>query len=55
MYELIIVWYTGEIEKYTYKTIEKARAIESGFLMAFGGQVSFTCINEKGGFNNGRQ
>lgn len=55
MYELIIVWSTGEKEKYTYKTIEKARAIESGFLMAFGDQVAFTCINEKGGFYNDRQ
>lgn len=55
MYELIIVWSTGEKEKYTYKTMEKARAIENGFLMAFGGQVAFTCINEKGGFYNDRQ
>ena len=54
LYELIIVWDTGEKDKYTYETIEKAREIESGFYTSFGKQVVFSCINEKGGAVHGK-
>lgn len=48
MYELIIVWATGEKEAHGYETEDKAKEIEAGYKMAFGNQIAFTCINRKG-------
>lgn len=48
MYELIVVWFSGEKEKYTYSTMEEAKTAADGYKIAFGSQV-WTCINKKGG------
>lgn len=43
-YKLIVVWYTGERNEYEFQTEEKAQEGERGFKMAFGNQITFTCI-----------
>lgn len=49
MYELVIIWETGEQERHTYATREDAEKIEAGYVSAFGSQVVFTCVNERSG------
>ena len=46
MFELIIIWDSGEKEVYTYSTKEEAESIENGYKIAFGSQV-WTAINER--------
>lgn len=47
MYELIIIWSTGEKEVYQYTTREEAEKTELGMRMAFGNQISWTGINTR--------
>lgn len=47
MFELIIIWETGEKESHLYETYEKAEEIAKGMRIAFGRQIAFTCINER--------
>lgn len=49
MYELVIIWDTGEKETALYACIEKALEVEKNLKIAFGKQIAFTCINEKRG------
>lgn len=45
MYELVIIWKSGERETCIYNTREEAEEIERGFHSAFGNQIEFTCVN----------
>lgn len=45
-YELLIVWESGEDERYWYRTREEAEQIAKGYQMAFGRQVEFAYIIE---------
>ena len=47
MYELIIIWSTGEKEVYQYTTREEAEKTELGMRTAFGNQIEWTGINHK--------
>ena len=47
MFELIIIWNTGEKEVYTYDSREEAEKIEAGYKTAFGNQIQFTGINRR--------
>lgn len=44
MYELVVIWYNGDKNIYTYDDRDEAEQAESNIRMAFGEQVSFTCI-----------
>ena len=46
MFDLIIVWDSGEKEVYTYSTREEAEKAAAGYKIAFGSQV-WTAINRK--------
>ena len=46
-YELVIVWQTGEIERYYYADMETAMLTENGFKTAFGSQIQWTVVNKK--------
>ena len=41
MYELVIVWSTGEQNIYEYHSEEEAEEAGAGFRMAFGDQVAW--------------
>lgn len=41
MYELIIIWCTGEKQIYTYKTLEGAIRSELEFVEVFGNQIEW--------------
>ena len=45
MYELIILWETGEKENHRFDTLEDAEQAERNYKMAFGNQISWTGIN----------
>lgn len=47
VYDLIIIWDTGEKENHKYNSYEKAQEIETGFKKAFGSQIQYTCINRR--------
>lgn len=47
MYELVIVWSTGEKNIYEYKTREEAEKGGDNFKTAFGYQVSWFGVREK--------
>lgn len=47
MYELIILWETGEKETHLFDTLEEAEQGAHNMKMAFGRQVAWTGINEK--------
>lgn len=47
MYELVIIWTTGEKETYGYTTREEAEKAELGMRMVFGNQIQWTGINER--------
>lgn len=47
MYELILIWETGEKETYIYNTYEEAQQGANNFKKAFGSQVSWTGIDKK--------
>lgn len=42
MFELIIIWDTGDKDIYTYETQEEAEIIAQGYRTAFGNQISWT-------------
>ena len=46
MYELIVIWDTGEKTTERYYTRAEALEIEAGFYRAFGKQIQWTGINE---------
>ncbi len=46
IYELIIIWKTGEKEVNSYASIEKAEEAERGYKTAFGNQISWTGIRK---------
>lgn len=47
MYELVIIWSTGEKDVYQYTTREEAEKAELGMRMAFGNQIEWSGIREK--------
>lgn len=47
IYELIVIWDTGEKETYDYETLDAARQGEANMRMAFGCQIAWTGINER--------
>ena len=47
MYELIIVWITGEKETFLYDSDIEAEAAGRGMRKAFGGQISWLGVNRK--------
>ena len=46
MYELVIVWDTGEKEVFTYNTEEEAEKAGEGYKTAFGQQIWY-CVRDK--------
>lgn len=44
MYELVIIWSTGEKEVCRYDTESRAMEAGEGMQMAFGAQVSWWCV-----------
>lgn len=46
-YEVIIIWYTGEKDTYFYNTENEAIECINNMKMAFGNQITFTCINRR--------
>ena len=49
MYELVIVWLTGETDIFTYNTEEEAQKAADGYKIAFGSQVEWTGTRRKRG------
>lgn len=47
MYELVIIWCTGEKDIHGYPTREEAEKAELGMRTAFGSQISWSGIREK--------
>lgn len=47
MFELVIVWSTGETNIYEYETREDAEQGGENFLLAFGLQVSWWGVRKK--------
>ena len=47
MYELIVIWDTGEKEIYPYETKEEAEEKAEGYKIAFGKQVVWTGVRER--------
>lgn len=47
MYELIVIWSTGEKDVYDYETREEAEKGAKNMKMAFGNQVQWTGIDRK--------
>lgn len=41
MYELIIIWYTGEREVYEYATEKEAERVGQNMCIAFGNQIEW--------------
>lgn len=48
MYEVVIVWNSGETEVYAFDTEDKAEEIKQGFETAFGSQL-WACVRRKRG------
>lgn len=48
MYEVVIVWNSGETEVYTFETEGKAEEIKQGFEKTFGSQL-WACVRRKRG------
>ena len=44
MFELVIIWSSGEKDIFPYATRERAEEIEEGYKMAFGLQVAWSCV-----------
>ena len=47
MFELIVIWYTGEKEVFAYSTREDAEESAHGFKTAFGNQIEWTGVRER--------
>ena len=47
MFELIVIWYTGEKEVFAYTTREDAEKSAHGFKTAFGNQIEWTGVRER--------
>lgn len=47
MYELIVLWSTGEKDVFEYETKEDAAKGADNMRMAFGNQIQWTGINRK--------
>lgn len=47
MFELVIIWESGEKEIHEYTNRLEAKMIEHGYRQAFGNQISWTGIREK--------
>lgn len=47
MFELVIVWSTGDKEIYTYETEQAAETAAENFRIAFGSQVCWTGVRHK--------
>lgn len=47
MYQLIVIWETGEKEIYDYVSREEAEKAELNMRMVFGNQIQWTGINER--------
>lgn len=45
---LRVIWENGERNEYSYNSKESAQEHERGFKTAFGNQITFTCILERG-------
>jgi hypothetical protein len=47
-YEVVIIWYNGEKNIYDgFPTEDDAAGVEKGFHVAFGNQISWSCVREK--------
>ena len=46
MFELVVIWYTGEKTFHKYNSKPDAERAESGYHVAFGNQISYTYIKE---------
>ena len=46
-FELVVTWWNGETNIYTYDTKEEAEASMEGMHMAFGNQIMYACIRPK--------
>ena len=44
MYELIVIWNSGEKDIFKYSTLERAAQTERGYKKAFGNQIQWTGI-----------
>lgn len=49
MYELVIIWETGEKEVYPFKTEEQAEQGGRNMRKAFGKQIEWYGVRKKGG------
>ena len=49
MYELVVVWGTGEMDIYEYTTEEEAEKAGQNMKMVFGGQISWYGTRRKAG------
>ena len=47
MYELVIIWDNGDKDIYEYLTEKEAERGELGMRMAFGNQISWSCVRQK--------
>lgn len=44
MYQLVVIWQTGEKETHVYKTCERAEYIAAGYERAFGNQIFYIYV-----------
>ena len=47
MYELMIIWDSGERETFAYDTLEEAEKHEREFKMVFGGQIRWSAVQRR--------
>lgn len=47
MYELVVIWSTGEKNVYEYKTEEAAEKAGQGMKIALGNQIEWWCVRKK--------
>lgn len=47
MFELVIIWETGEKSIYEYATSERAEQAEKDMKLANGNQISWSCVRKK--------
>ena len=46
MFELIVIWSTGEKDVYSYNSREEAETAGNGMKMAFGNQISWCGVRK---------
>ena len=47
-YEAVIIWTSGEVTRHSTNRRDKARQVIDNYKLAFGSQIAYAYINERG-------